>query len=197
MIKNLSKVNIILASNSPRRQELLKGLDIPFSINVIAGIDEDYPLNMACDYIPEYLSKKKAKAYASSLKKNDLLITADTLVILNNKVYGKPKNAKDAECMLKELSGHTHSVVTGVCLFMLNREVSFTVKSEVRFAQLNELDIQYYVEKYNPLDKAGAYGIQEWIGYIGVENISGSYYNIMGLPVQRLYTELEQLLSTL
>lgn len=188
--------NIILASNSPRRQELLKGLDIPFTVKVLAGIDEDYPKDMPVVEVPEYLSCKKAKAYASSINKNDLVITADTLVILDGEIFGKPKDLADAKYMLQKLSGKTHKVITGVCLFTKNKERSFSVVSEVTFAKLNEADIDYYITKYKPLDKAGSYGIQEWIGYIGVTNISGSYYNIMGLPVQRLNTELRRFLET-
>ena len=184
------KYKILLASGSPRRKELLSGLDIPFDIKLLPDLEESYPDDLPCSEIPEYLALKKAKSYADLIDGETLVITADTLVILDNKVYGKPQDEDDAKRMLRELSGKTHQVITGVCLFTKEKVKTFSVFSDVRFARLEEADINYYVDKYKPLDKAGAYGIQEWIGYIGVEHISGSYYNIMGLPVQRLSKEL-------
>lgn len=187
----LSEYKIILASNSPRRKELLSGLDLEYEVRTLPDIDETYPDNLKGEEIALYIANKKAEAYKNLLKDNTLLITADTIVLLINKVYGKPNNEEDAKRMLRELSGNTHQVVTGVCILTKTKQKSFAVTSEVRFTDLSESEIEYYVSKYKPLDKAGAYGIQEWIGYIGIEHISGSYFNVMGLPVQRLYRELQ------
>ena len=188
---NLSKYKIILGSNSPRRKELLSGLDIKFNVKVIPGLEENYPETLDPQEIPVFLSKQKAEAYLSSLDDTMLLITADTIVWNGNAVIGKPKNRAEAIQMLRSLSGHEHHVVTGVCLTTTKKQLTFSVISSVRFASLNDEEIIYYVDKYKPFDKAGAYGIQEWIGYVGVESISGSFYNVMGLPVQRLYQELK------
>lgn len=190
MLENLSKYKIILGSNSPRRKELLSGLDIEFNVKVIPGLEENYPETLDPQEIPVFLSKQKAEAYLSSLDDTMLLITADTIVWNGNAVIGKPKNRAEAIQMLRSLSGHEHHVVTGVCLTTTKKQLTFSVISSVRFASLNDEEIIYYVDKYKPFDKAGAYGIQEWIGYVGVESISGSFYNVMGLPVQRLYQEL-------
>ncbi len=191
MLENLSKYKIILGSNSPRRKELLSGLDIKFNVKVIPGLEENYPETLDPQEIPVFLSKQKAEAYLSSLDDTMLLITADTIVWNGNAVIGKPKNRAEAIQMLRSLSGHEHHVVTGVCLTTTKKQLTFSVTSSVRFASLNDEEIIYYVDKYKPFDKAGAYGIQEWIGYVGVESISGSFYNVMGLPVQRLYQELK------
>ncbi len=191
MLENLSKYKIILGSNSPRRKELLSGLDIKFNVKVIPGLEENYPETLDPQEIPVFLSKQKAEAYLSSLDDTMLLITADTIVWNGNAVIGKPKNRAEAIQMLRSLSGHEHHVVTGVCLTTTKKQLTFSVISSVRFASLNDEEIIYYVDKYKPFDKAGAYGIQEWIGYVGVESISGSFYNVMGLPVQRLYQELK------
>lgn len=187
---NLSQYNIVLASASPRRKELLSGLDFEYKITVLPDIDESYPNNIKGASIAEYIAQKKADSY--KVTNNTLLITADTIVLLEDKVLGKPKDADDAKRMLHLLSGKTHTVATGVCITTANKSHSFVVTSEVRFAQLESHEIDYYVDKYKPFDKAGAYGIQEWIGYIAVEHISGSYFNIMGLPVQRLYQVLKK-----
>ena len=189
---DLSTYKIILASNSPRRKELLSGLDIAYEIKTLPDIDESYPGNLRGEDIPIYIAKEKANAYKACMKDNTLLITADTIVLLDGKVYGKPLDEEDAKQMLHDLSGKTHSVVTGVCVATKDKQKAFGVSSEVRFARLEEDEIEYYVTKYKPLDKAGAYGVQEWIGYIAVEYISGSYFNIMGLPIQRLYQELKK-----
>lgn len=184
--------NILLASNSPRRKELLSGLDLDYEIKVLPDIDESYPDSLEEDKVAEYISVKKAEAYMPYIKDKTLLITADTIVLSEGKIYGKPKDEDDAKQMLTELSGKTHQVITGVSLTTKDKRKSFSVVSEVRFAKLDASEIEYYVSKYKPLDKAGAYGIQEWIGYVAVEYMSGSYFNIMGLPVQRLYQELKK-----
>lgn len=183
---------IILASNSPRRKELLSGLDLEYDIVVLPDIDESYPLDIEKEEVALYIAKKKAEAYNSLLTDNKLAITADTIVVVGEKILGKPTDEADAIAMLRELSGKTHQVITGVCLTTSNKQKSFSVVSDVRFSNLNDSEIEYYVSKYKPLDKAGAYGIQEWIGYIGVEYISGSYFNVMGLPIQKLYQELKK-----
>jgi septum formation protein len=189
---DLSKYKIILASNSPRRKELLSGLDIAYEIKTLPDIDESYPDNLQREDIAIYIAKEKANAYEACMEGNTLLITADTIVLLDGKVYGKPLDEEDAKQMLRDLSGKTHSVITGVCITTKEMQRAFGVSSEVRFARLEEDEIEYYATKYKPLDKAGAYGVQEWIGYIAVEYISGSYFNIMGLPIQRLYQELKK-----
>lgn len=192
MLENLAAYRIILGSNSPRRRELLAGLDLSFDVHVIPGLEENYPDSLQPQEIPVFLSKQKAEAYLSTLDDQVLLITADTIVWNETEVIGKPKDREDAIRMLRSLSGHEHQVVTGVCLTTTKKQETFSVVSSVRFASLTDEEIIYYVDKYKPFDKAGAYGIQEWIGYVGVESISGSFYNVMGLPVQRLYQELKR-----
>ena len=182
---------IILASNSPRRKELLSGLDVDFEVRVLAGIDESYPASLPTMQIAEYISKKKAAAYREIMAVDELVITADTVVILGDEVMGKPKDDAEACHMLRELSGQTHQVITGVTLTTMERQISFSVKTDVTFKELTNEEIHYYVEKYHPMDKAGAYGIQEWIGHIGVTGLSGSFYNVMGLPIQRIYEALK------
>ena len=192
MLDNIKKWHVILASNSPRRKDLLKGLGIPFEIRVLKNIDESYPSHLKGAEIPLYISEKKAETYLSSLKKDELLITADTIVSLDGNALGKPETAEEAVKMLKELSGRTHDVFTGVCVSTQTQKRSFVSETKVRFAPLAEDEIEFYVEHFHPLDKAGAYGIQEWIGFAGVEAIEGSYFNVMGLPIQRLYTLLKE-----
>ncbi len=189
-LQNLGHYRILLASNSPRRRELLAGLGIEYETVSLPDIDESYPSGLKGGEIPAYISKKKAESYKSMMTEETLLITADTIVWLDGKVYGKPSDEKEAEEMLRQLSGNTHTVYTGVTLTTREKERTFTVATDVKFAELSPEEIEYYVRKYSPLDKAGAYGVQEWIGYIGVESINGSYYNVMGLPMQRLYREL-------
>lgn len=189
MLDNLKKYNIILASGSPRRKELLEGLGVDFRVEVVNGIEETYPHALPVAEIPVYLSRLKAHAY--QVNANDLIITADTVVILNGKVIGKPHDEAEAKRMLSELSGNVHTVVTGVTVFTADRVESIGCSSEVEFAPLSDEEIDYYVENYRPLDKAGSYGIQEWIGYMGIKGIKGSFYNVMGLPVQRLYALLK------
>lgn len=207
------KYKIVLASNSPRRRELLSGLGFDFEVRTIQGLNESYPEGLSMEEIPQYISQKKAAAY--TLGTDELLITADTIVYLDGKVLGKPTNEAEAKQMLRKLSGKTHQVVTGVTLktsalplsqkkqanmpLLLGEKFgetwhhSFASVSQVTFSQLTEAEIDYYVTHYLPLDKAGAYGIQEWIGYIGVTRIEGSYFNVMGLPVQKLYSEMKKL----
>ena len=186
---------IVLASASPRRKELLAGLDIDYSIRVLDNIDESSPSHLQGEDIPLFISSKKADAYMETLANDELLITADTIVYIDNEVLGKPTTPQDAVNMLKKLSGKWHQVITGVVLSTKEKRHSFAVTTRVKFAELTEAEIEYYVNRYSPLDKAGAYGIQEWIGYIGVERIEGSYFNVVGLPVQRLYQELKQFVS--
>lgn len=190
MLENLKKYKIILASNSPRRRELLAGLDIPFEVKVLPGIEEHYPETLQGEDIPKYLSAQKAAAYRDGMTGDELIITADTIVWVDGVVLGKPHDASDAVRMLAMLSGKTHEVMTGVTVMTCDRQHTFAVTTKVEFAALSDEEITYYVERYRPFDKAGAYGIQEWIGYVGVRSLEGSYYNVMGLPVQRLYVEL-------
>ena len=186
------KYNIILASNSPRRKELLKGLGIPFEVRLIQGIDESFPEELPPAEIPCYIAQKKANAYHASIKANELIITADTIVVLDNRIIEKPADRSDAIRILHLLSGRTHEVITGVVMTTLAKQVVFAVHSMVDFAVLEDEEITHYVDTFQPYDKAGAYGIQEWIGYIGVQGIQGSFYNVMGLPIQRLYQELKK-----
>ena len=183
-----NKYHIILASKSPRRQELLKGLDVDFEVKVIDGIDESYPDTLESEQVPVYISQKKAAAY--DITEGNMLITADTVVVCGNEILGKPKNAEQAAEMLRKLSGCTHTVTTGVTMKTCNRQVSFPVTTKVTFRELTDEEINYYITNYRPFDKAGAYGVQEWIGYIAVTRLEGSYFNVMGLPVQRIYDEL-------
>lgn len=188
----MKKYNIILASNSPRRRELLGGIDIPFEVRVLPSIDETHPADLQGGDIPLYISRKKADAYRDVLTADELIITADTIVWLEDAVLEKPHDEDEAREMLRRLSGKTHEVFTGVTLTTQERQESFVAESKVRFAELSDDEIDYYVNHYHPLDKAGAYGVQEWIGYIGVEYIEGSFFNVMGLPVRRVYEALKR-----
>lgn len=192
MLDNLNNYKIILASGSPRRRELLEGLGLSFTVKCIDGIDESYPESLPAEETALFIAKKKSEAYKGLTDSGHLIITADTVVVCNDMVLGKPSNKNEAQKMLNMLSGKTHQVITGVTLATKEKTVSFSVSTDVRFTTLDKKEIEYYVDKYRPLDKAGAYGIQEWIGYVGVEYISGSYYNVMGLPIQRLYQELKK-----
>ena len=190
-------MKLVLASNSPRRKELLAGLDIPFEVRVISGIDETHPEGVDIYSIPEILAQRKASAYKDNLSEDEVILTADTVVILDEQILEKPTSLENAKEMLRQLSGRSHSVVTGVCIGTkedLNLS-HFSVLTEVHFKELTDEEINYYVETYRPLDKAGAYGIQEWIGYVGVTGIDGSFYNVMGLPVQRIYPELTKIIN--
>ena len=181
---------IILASNSPRRRELLGGLGIDFTVKVIGGIDESWLHELKGEEIPLYISREKAAPYKATIAPDELVITADTIVYVDGEVLGKPHDKADAVRMLKLISGRWHEVITGVTLMTAVKERSFAVTTRVRFCNLTDDEINRYVESGLPMDKAGAYGIQEWIGYVGVEAIEGSYFNVVGLPVQRLYREL-------
>jgi len=184
------KYKLILASNSPRRKELLAGLGVPFEVRVLQNIDEHYPENLPVNEVARYIAKEKADAYRRIVAADELIITADTVVIVGDEILGKPMDEADAVRMLRLLSGRTHQVTTGVCLLTAEKERCFDVTTDVTFKTLTDEEIHYYVNRYRPFDKAGAYGIQEWIGYIGVTGLNGSYYNVMGLPVQRIYQEL-------
>ena len=190
MLDNLKRYNIVLASNSPRRRDLLAGLGIEFEVRVLPGIDESYPDSLPANEIPLYIAAKKAEANRKEMRQGDLVITADTVVVCDGKALGKPADAAEARAMLELLSGKTHQVVTGVCLMSPERQRTFAVTTDVTVKELTADETEYYIQTYRPYDKAGAYGIQEWIGYIGVTGISGSFFNVMGLPVQRVYSEL-------
>lgn len=188
--------HIILASNSPRRRELLAGLNLPYTVKVLPDIKEDYPSDLPTAHIAEYIAHEKADAYRNIITADELVLTADTVVIATDKVLGKPHDSTEASQMLHLLSGRTHQVITGVCLLTQTFERSFSVVTDVTFKTLSDEEIEYYVNTFKPLDKAGAYGIQEWIGYIGVTELHGSYFNVMGLPVQRIWEVLKDIQHT-
>ena len=189
----MKKYNIILASNSPRRKELLSRLGVPFEVRVLKDIDESYPKATPVSEVAQYIAGKKADVYRLVMGDDELIITADTVVIVGNEILGKPADADDAARMLRALSGRTHQVTTGVCMVAKDQDRRFSVTTDVTFKQLTDEEISYYIQTYKPYDKAGAYGIQEWIGCIGVTGLSGSYYNVMGLPIQRIYQVLKSL----
>lgn len=182
---------VILASNSPRRKELLGGLGIPFEVRTLQDIDESYPDSLRGEEIPMFISGKKAEAYKQKMADDEMIITADTIVYDHGQVLGKPKDREEAISMLRQLSGHAHEVITGVSIVTKEKTRQFASTSKVYFDTLADDEIIYYVDNYHPFDKAGAYGVQEWIGYVAVTRIEGSYFNVMGLPIQRLYTELK------
>ena len=189
-LNNLNRFEVVLASNSPRRKQLLEQLGMQFTTRVIGDIDESYPEDMPADEIAAFISSKKAAAYRETIGDNELVITADTVVVCGDKILGKPADGDDACRMLKMLSGGAHKVITGVTITTKDFMHTFDSVTEVFFDELTDAEIEYYVKEYKPMDKAGAYGIQEWIGCAGVTGIKGSYYNVMGLPVQKLYREL-------
>lgn len=193
ILENLKKYQVTLASNSPRRKELLSGLNLDYKVKILPDIDETYPDTLKGEDIPLYIARKKAEAYKSIMSKNELIITADTIVYTDGEVLGKPKDEADARRMLHALSGRSHQVITGVCITTSRFQRSFASVTEVTFDTLTDEEIDFYISTYNPMDKAGAYGIQEWIGFIGVSKLNGSYFNVMGLPVQRLYRELKNI----
>ncbi len=193
ILENLKKYQITLASNSPRRKELLSGLNLDYKVKILPDIDETYPDTLKGEDIPLYIARKKAEAYKSIMSKNELIITADTIVYTDGEVLGKPKDEADARRMLHALSGRSHQVITGVCITTSGFQRSFASVTEVTFDTLTDEEVDFYISTYSPMDKAGAYGIQEWIGFIGVSKLNGSYFNVMGLPVQRLYRELKNI----
>jgi septum formation protein len=193
MLDNLKKYKVVLASNSPRRKELLSGLGIDYEVKTLPDIDESFPEGLTEVETATYIARAKADVYRNIMQLDELIITADTIVWLDGEVMGKPLDGEDARRMLRALSGKTHQVITGVCLTTIDSQKAFATVTDVTFCHLSEEEIDYYVERYRPMDKAGSYGIQEWIGFVGVESISGSYFNVMGLPIQRLYTELKKL----
>lgn len=195
LIDKLKDKKIILASGSPRRRELMSGLGIDYTVDTETRFDEFYPDGLEIRRIPEYLACGKSHAYPRPLGKDDILITADTLVYCQERILGKPKSREEAVEMLRLLQNSKHTVLTGVCIRSLDKEISFTSSSDVYFNKISDEEIDYYIDHYKPFDKAGSYGVQEWIGYIGLLKIEGSFYNIMGLPVQRLYTELEKFVT--
>ncbi|MDO4190279.1 MAG: Maf family nucleotide pyrophosphatase [Bacteroidales bacterium] len=187
----LDNYHIVLASNSPRRKALLTDLGIPFEVRIVKGLEESYPSTLQSEEIPQYLSRQKAEAYLATMADNDMIITADTVVVLGGLVLGKPANEHEAHQMLTSLSGRTHEVITGITITTKQRQHTFAVKTKVTFCTLSEEEINHYIQHYHPLDKAGSYGIQEWIGYVGVEKVEGSYFNVVGLPIQQLYQTLK------
>lgn len=190
MLSNLKSKKIILASKSPRRQELLKGLDIQFEIKT-KEVDESYPLTMKPEQVPVFLAEKKADAFVDLLEKDTILITSDTIVIQGKNILEKPNVIEEGKAMIRKLSGQVHTVVTGVCIQTLEKSISFSDETRVLFTDLTDDEIDYYMKNYQPFDKAGSYGVQEWIGYVGIERLEGSYYNVMGLPVHKVYTALK------
>jgi septum formation protein len=181
--------NIILGSKSPRRQELLKGLDIEFQVEA-KDTDESYPPEMDLEKIAVYLAEKKAEAY--TLAEKDLVITADTVVLIGNRILEKPATTHEAHQMLRALSGNTHTVITGVCMRDINKKICFDDTTEVHFANLSDAEIEFYIDRCKPFDKAGSYGVQEWVGYVAVYKMEGSFYNVMGLPVHKVYEQLKK-----
>ena len=190
MLENLEKYQIILASKSPRRQQLLSDLGVEFKV-ISYDVEEVYPSDISVDEIPEYLAKLKAEPFRNEINDSTLVITSDTVVCIGDQVLGKPANRNEAVEMLQLLSGKVHQVSTGVCLYSKTKELSFSVSTNVWFKNLSNEEIEFYIENYRPYDKAGAYGIQEWIGFIAIEKIEGSYFNVMGLPVHQLYEALK------
>lgn len=188
--------NLVLASQSPRRRELLKDLDMEFTTCSVDA-DESFPAELKGADAVQYICKAKADAYRPFLEDKTIAITADTVVILDNKIIGKPKSYEEAFSMIQSLSGHVHEVITAVCIFSKEKCAEFYSSTEVHFSEITDEEIKYYIDKYKPFDKAGSYGVQEWIGYIGIEKIVGSYFNVMGLPVKRLYDELKTFIETL
>jgi septum formation protein len=191
MLDNLKEYKIILASKSPRRRQLLEGLNLPFEV-IVREVEEVFPEELSMESIPVYLGKLKAEPFRKDMEAKVLVITADTIVWIDGEVLGKPVDHPHAVEMLRKLSGRKHIVVTGVCLTSNEKQVTFSSVTEVHFKELSDAEIEYYLEIYHPYDKAGAYGVQEWIGYIAIDRIEGSYFNVMGLPVGRLYEELKK-----
>ncbi len=188
----LKSWHLVLASQSPRRRQLLQDAGLDFDLAPRFECEESFPDTMPAEEVAEYLSRLKSEAYPHELQERDILLTADTVVVAEGEVLGKPKDRAEAIAMIEMLSGREHKVITGVTLRTKQKMESFSALSKVRFRALRREEIEYYVDSYSPMDKAGAYGIQEWIGYVGIESIEGSFYNVMGLPIQKLYCELEK-----
>lgn len=188
----LTDYRIVLASNSPRRKELLAGIDVAYEVRTLPDVDETFPEMLPHEEVAEFLARKKAASHLDTLKEDELLITADTIVLLNGDILGKPTDKEDAAHMLHRLAGNRHRVITGVCLSTHKKQEYFSDVAYVTFGNLSDEEIAYYVSQYDPLDKAGAYGVQEWIGYVAVEKIEGSYFNVMGLPIHKVYRALKQ-----
>lgn len=191
----LERYNLILASASPRRRQLLSECGIEFTLADKFECDESYPPTLHSSEVAQYISELKSNSYPAALNSHDILLTADTVVIAEDRILGKPADREDALSMLRMLSGRKHTVVTGVTLRTADKTHSFSVASDVIFREISDEEIAYYVDTYKPFDKAGAYGIQEWIGYVAIEGIEGSFFNVMGLPVQRLYVELREFID--
>lgn len=190
MLDNLNGKKIILASKSPRRQQLLAGLDIEFDIE-LREVEEIYPDHLPFELVPQYLAQLKSTAFEETVSEDEIIITADTVVLLDGLILEKPKSEEEAKEMIRKLSGNTHTVVTGVCAMSKNKRETFSDHTLVSFAELSEEEIEFYIEKYQPFDKAGSYGAQEWLGYIAIDKMEGSYFNVMGLPVHKLYQALK------
>ena len=186
----MDKIKLVLASKSPRRQSLIEEMGFPFEIR-IKDVEEIYPLDLEYDKVPVYLAELKATPLIESLKKGEILITSDTVVVNKGQILGKPKDKNEAFEMIKSMSGGSHKVITGVCMHSLDKKISFAETTTVYFSELTDEEINYYIDKYEPFDKAGAYGIQEWIGAIAISKIEGCYYNVMGLPVHKVYRTLQ------
>lgn len=190
MLDHVNNKNIILASKSPRRQELLKGLDIDFDIQT-REVDESYSAQLSPKKVPEFLAEKKADAFNDLLTTDTIIITSDTIVIQGDTILEKPGNIEEGKAMIRQLSGKSHTVVTGVCIRSNEKSITFSDETKVQFMELEEAEIDYYVRKYKPFDKAGSYGVQEWIGYVGIQQLTGSYYTVMGLPLHKVYAHLK------
>jgi septum formation protein len=195
LLNKLKNFHLILASQSPRRHLLMNEAGFLFDVVIPEGIEEKIPNHLSNHDIPVYLADLKASWFENKINDNDIVITADTIVLLNNEVIGKPENDKEAIIMLQKLNGKAHDVITGVCFLTNKRKKLFSSLSKVYFRNITQEEIEYYVKNYNPLDKAGAYGAQDWIGCIGIERIEGSYFNVMGLPIQQVYVELEKFIE--
>ncbi len=193
----LRPYRLLLASQSPRRRELMSGCGLPYVLAPKYGCEERYPASLPAEEVPLYLANLKSDAYPEPLAAGDILMTADTVVVLEGEVIGKPRDREDAAGMLRRLAGNRHTVVSGVALRTASHRHAFAVRSDVWFRPLSDEEIVYYVDTFRPFDKAGSYGIQEWIGYVAIERIDGSFYNVMGLPIQRLYSELDAFIGTL
>lgn len=191
LLRLMSEIKLILGSKSPRRQSLIKELGFEVEIRQ-KEVEEIYPETLDSKMVPEYLSRLKAEPLIDSIKDNEVLVTSDTIVLLDDEVIGKPKSEKDAKEMIGRLSGRSHEVITGVCLTSIDKQITFSSTTHVEFDDLSQGEIDSYVDKFQPMDKAGSYAIQEWIGYIGVKGIRGCYYNVMGLPLNALYQSLKE-----